>query len=230
MNRVDFRDESGMTLVELLVATSAGIVVMFGIVAALVVTLHATGRVTSRVEANQRARIAMTKVVNQLHSACVTPRLAPILEGDDTEITFLHQTGVEVQPIPIKSTIYLEDETLKERNYEATGGEVANWTFPESDEPTSTETLATGIGTLSTSTPLFSYFAYADGQVEANRLTTPLEEAAARVVQVDIAFQAAPRNTPVADEVGAPTGLQSSVELRLTPPAQNTDVSDLPCQ
>lgn len=232
MTRVDLRDERGMTLIELLVATSAGIVVLFGIVAAMIVTLHQTGRVTSHVDADQRARIAMTKVVNQLHSACVMPRIAPVREGSDTALTFLHQTGSEVEPTPIKSTISLNGETLREANYEPTGGTAPEWQYANfPTKPTSEEILATGISPLSTGTPIFSYFAYSGGKVESTRLATPFkEEVGAKVAQVNVAFQAAPLTTPNANDTGASTPIQSAVTLRLTPPAYSTETSDLPCQ
>ncbi len=53
------RDERGMTLVELLVATAAGIVVFGVITTAMLVTMRDVRRVSSHVEANQRARLTL---------------------------------------------------------------------------------------------------------------------------------------------------------------------------
>ena len=50
-----------MTLVELLVAITAGTMVMAGITAALIVTLRDTTRVTSHIDANQQARAEMSE-------------------------------------------------------------------------------------------------------------------------------------------------------------------------
>ncbi len=95
-----------MTLVELLVATRAGMVVMAGVILAMIVTMRETNRVASHVEANQNARIAMTKIINQLHSACVAPQIAPVREDStSTMLSFLHQSGSAVAPDPVLSKI-----------------------------------------------------------------------------------------------------------------------------
>lgn len=228
MSRDVVSDESGMTLVELLVATAAGVIVMFGVVTAVVVSMHATGRVTGHVDANQRARITMTKIINQLHSACVAPQISPIQEeSSGTSITFLHQTGSAVSPTPVKSTIALAGTTLSQLDYAATGGTAPEWQF--STTPTST-VLMTGVSPLSPSVPLFRYFAYDEGEVSDTPLSTPLGGDAATVVQVNVAFKTAPMSASIANDAGAETGIQSAALLRLTPPAYGASSSNLPCQ
>ena len=126
-----------MTLIEMLVSITAGLFVLTAVTTAMLLTIRETGRVTSHVEANQRARLAMTKIVNQLHSACVAPLVAPVLEkSSGTELRFIHQTGSEVAPKPIKSVIVLSGTTLTQSNYEVSSGEAPNWKFKEAASST----------------------------------------------------------------------------------------------
>lgn len=223
------RDESGMTLVELLVAMSAGVVVMGAVTLAMIVTMRETNRVASHVDANQRARIAMTKIINQLHSACVAPQIAPVREDSTgTMLSFLHQSGSMVAPTPVLSRISLVGTTLTQSDYQATGGAAPNWKFAEI--ASSTVQLLTGVSPISASVPVFNYFAYSSGKVSATPLAaSPLGANAANAVQVNVAFEAAPGMT-VAGDSNAQTEIQNAALLRLTPPGYSSTTSNLPCQ
>jgi hypothetical protein len=225
---VDIKDESGTTLVELLVATSAGIVVMGIISLGLIVTMRETNRVTSHVEANQRARLTMGKIIEQLHSSCIAPQMAPIQEGSSgSSVTFVHQTGSAVSPTPIKSTISLTGTTLSQSNFEYESGIAPEWAFKTS--ASSTETLLTGVSQISSTVPVFRYYAYTNGKVSTTPLSVPLKENAETAVQVNVAFEAAPVR-PTSNDANASTELQDSALLRLTPPAYSTTTADLPCE
>jgi type II secretory pathway pseudopilin PulG len=230
MKRLDLRDESGMTLVELLVATTAGVVVMGAISISLIVTMRQTDRVTSHVEANQRARITMTKVIDQLHSSCVAPQIAPVQEGSNgTSLTFWHQTGSAISPTPVKSTISLSGTTLLQSDYPVTGGAAPEWIFATT--PSSTAQLMTGISAISASVPIFRYFSYAEGKVKATPLPVPLSKTTAgEAVQVNVAFKAAPLNAPPSGDTNGSTEIQNSALLRLTPPGYSSSASNRPCQ
>ena len=79
-NRIEIADERGTTLVELLVALMTGMVIIFALTMVIITTMHGTSRVNARVDATQRARIVMTRLIEQLHSACVAPQIAPVRE------------------------------------------------------------------------------------------------------------------------------------------------------
>lgn len=216
-----------MTLVELLVAISTGVIVMTGITVAMIVTMRETERVSSHVEANQNARLTMTKILAELHSACVAPQLAPIQgESTGTNLVFLHQTGAAVAPLPILSKITLSGTTLSQSNYQATGGAAPSWTFPTS--PTSTEILMKGVNQVGT-TPLFAYYAYSGAKISSTRQTTPLESRAASTSQVSITFSTSPTNS-VSGDTNAATTIQDAALLRLTPPGYSSSANNLPCQ
>lgn len=229
MKRLDaVRDERGTTLVELLVATSAGVVVMGIIALGLIVTMRETNRVTSHVEANQRARLTMGKIIEQLHSSCIAPQMAPIQEGSNSSsVTFIHQTGSAVSPTPIKSTISLTGTTLSQSNYAYESGVAPEWIFKTS--ASSTETLLTGVSQISSTVPVFRYYAYTNGKISSTPLSVPLKENANSAVQVNVAFEAAPVR-PTGGDTNASTELQDSALLRLTPPAYSSTTADLPCE
>lgn len=223
-----YKDERGTTLMEVLVALSTGIVVLAAISTVIIVSMRESGRISARVDANQRARIALNKIVDQLHSACIAPQIAPVQEGSGgTLLSFIHQTGSAVAPIPVLSKISLTGTTLSQSDYPNTGGTAPVWTF--SSTPASTRQLMTKISPTAPSSSIFSYYSYASGQVSATPLETPLNpERAAVAVQVKVAFTAGPLSAPVSDP-NAAANIQSSALLRMTPPSFTTG-ANLPCQ
>jgi Tfp pilus assembly protein PilW len=223
------RDERGMTLVELLVAMSAGVVVMTGVILAMIVTMRETNRVASHVDANQRARIAMTRIMNQLHSACVAPQIAPVREDSTgTTLSFLHQSGSAVALTPTLSKISFSGTTLTQSDYAVSGGAAPNWTFAST--ASSTTQLLSGVSPISATVPVFRYFAYSSGKVASTPLTAaPLGSNAANTVQVSVAFEASP-GTSVSGDANAQTEIQNAALLRLTPPGYSSTSSNLPCQ
>lgn len=223
-------DERGTTLIELLVATAAGVVVLFAISAMIIVSLRETVRADSHVDATQRARVTLNKVIEELHSACVAPQVAPVkANSSGTQLIFIHQTGSAVSPIPVLSKITLSAGTLTQYDYAVSGGEAPKWAFNETT-PTSTQQLMTNISPTSPSTSIFSYYSYSNGEVSATPLPTPLiSTEAERTVKVGIAFTAAPQSTPIADP-NAGASIADSALLRFTPAAFNTAAANLPCE
>lgn len=222
------RDERGTTLVELLVGIMAGLVILSALTIAMVTTLHASARVTERVEATQRARIALVRVMEELHSACVTPELAPIQQGSEgNSLRFVHQTGSQVQPTPVYSVITFSNGTLTQQDY-GVGGTAPNWT--RSSPIGSPRTLLTHATPTPPSSAIFSYYRYANGTISETPQATPLSEAeAALTVEVHAALTAAPETTPV-PSARASANVQDSATLRLTPPSFNEGSPSKPCE
>ena len=222
-------DESGTTLVELMVAIMTGLVILSALTMVILTTLHGSVRVTARVHATQRARLALDKLMEELHSACVTPEIAPVKEkSNGTVLRFVHQTGSEVAPTPVLSVISLSGGTLTQSDYKPTGGTAPNWTFSE-EKPSSTQTLLTKVAPIPPSSSIFSYYSYSGGTISSTPQTTPLsKEEALLTVEVHAALTAAPETTPVAD-AGASASVQNSATLRLTPPSFNEGSPARPC-
>lgn len=223
-------DERGTTLVELMVGLAAGMVVLSALTMTIIVTLHGSSRVTARVEATQQARVVLTGLIEELHSACVAPKIAPVLaESTGTSLSFIHAIGAEkrvVSPTPTKSVIAFENGNLTRTDFASTGGASPTWTFAEKG---TTRQLLSNVAPVAGSSSIFSYYRYLNGTLSSTPQTTPLNEGAAETIEVKVAFNAAPATTPVAD-AGADASVQDSAVLRLTPPSFNETSSALPCQ
>lgn len=227
------RDERGTTLVEVLVSTTTGLVVMAALTMVIIVSMHANARVSARVDATQRARLVLTKITQQLHSACVAPKIAPIQTGSTgTSLKFVYAPPSQssaVAPLPTKTEINYSGGVLTQTSWPATGGGYPNWTFAST--PTTLQ-LLTGVAPIPPSTSIFSYYGSSNGSLSATPQTTPLDiTATALTIQVRIALTAQPTrgDSPVADQ-GAEAHVRGGITLRLTPPSFNEAAPALPCQ
>ncbi len=227
-------DQRGTTITELIVGMAAGGVVLFAVTALLLGTIHQTARVSARVDATQRARIALNKVIDQLHSACLAPQIAPVQAGSTgTSLSFIHQAGGAAVLTPVLSKISLSEGTLSQSDYAMVPESLPpKWEFAET--ASSTRQLMTKIAPISPASSIFTYSTYVAGQGAPVPVTIPpgealSEETAARVIQVGVAFTASPLRSPVTD-AEAPTSVRASAPLRLTPASYNKEVVSPPCQ
>jgi hypothetical protein len=226
---IEVGDESGTTMIELLVGMAMGMVVLVGLTMTIIVVLHGTARVDARVEATDNARLIVSRITEELHSACISPQIAPIRSGSTgTELIFWHAAAGEasaVQPIPVKSKIAYSNGTLTQIDYARTGGESPNWEFATIGTE---RKLLTNVAPVSPSTSVFTYEKYEGGVLK--KATAPLNETeAAETIIVNLALTASPKSSPVADK-GSSATVKDSATLRLTPPSFEATASALPCQ
>jgi hypothetical protein len=216
------RDESGFTVTELVLTIPIFIVVFTAILMMTEVATHNQDRVARRVAVNQKARPELTRLIDQMHSSCVAPGVAPVLAGSSsTSLGFISKAGEEVTPVPNKHEVTLAGGTLTESVYPATGGSAPSWTF--SSTPSSTRQLLTKVS----SPALFSYYEYEGGQVSTTPLPTPLSaEDAATTVQIAINFTYA---SGAGTDPNTPLTLSDAVTLRLEPASEDTSEVNLPC-
>ena len=78
------RSERGFTLIELLIAMALGLVVSLAAFSILEFTTSDVSRITNRAHVDQTGRVALEKIMLQLHSACVAVTITPI-EPKSTE-------------------------------------------------------------------------------------------------------------------------------------------------
>lgn len=222
------QDERGTTLAELLVGLSMGTVVMLGLTTMVVLSMQSTTRVSTRVDATQRGRLVLTRVIDQLHSACISPKLAPVQkESSSTAIRFVHATGSAVSPVPTLSVISLSGEDLTQSDYAWKEGNPPFWTF--NTTPTSTTTLMTKVKPIP-GKPVFSYYGYSLGALAETAFPAPLSEIdALHTIAVAFAFMTSPAKGTAAAEAD-PARLQDSVSFRLSSPSYNPTAPSLPCQ
>lgn len=225
--RVDLSDQRGTTLIEMLVSLASGLVVLSALTALILTTLHGSARVSARVHATERARIVLTRVMEELHSSCIMPEIAPIQKASTgNSLEFIHKTGSEVSPVPTLSVISLSGGTLSQQDYSVTGT-APNWT--RSTAIGGPQTLLTSVSPISPSSSIFSYYRYSGGTLSVTPQATPLEGEAALTVEIRAALTAAPETTPVKD-ANASASVQNSATLRLTPPSFNEGSPARPCQ
>ena len=226
------KDERGATMVEVLVSTGTGLVVLSALTMVIVVSMHANSRVSARVDATQRARLAVTKIMQQLHSACVAPKIAPIQPSSTgTSIKFIHapvSQGNAVAPLPTLTEISLEKGVLTQTDWPGTGGASPNWTYSGT---ATKKTLLTDVAPVAPSSSIFTYYASNNGSTTPTPQSTPLEAGAALTIQVRVALSANPTRgkSPIADP-NAASVVQNGATLRLTPPSFNAAATALPCQ
>lgn len=234
MNAPALSDERGTTIIELVVGMAMGMIVLVGLSMTIIVVLHGTSRVDARVEATDNARTMVARITEELHSACISPQIAPVRSGSSgTELIFWRaasgQSGA-VQPIPVKTKIVYSNGTLTQTDYAKVGGTSPAWIFEgeEGNKGTgTTRILLSNVAPVGLSA--FTYLRYEGGEAKPINVGTLGVGEAAETVTVTIALSASPKSTPVADK-GSAAAVSDSATLRLTPPSFETTASALPCQ
>lgn len=228
-DRIRLHDEEGTTLVELLVGMGMGMVVLAGLATVLIVTLHGNARIDARVEATDNASVVMTRIIAELHSACVEPTVAPIQPGStETTLKFTHGSYGTTSGGTAAAS---EPKTLTEITYSE-----AEHTLSERDQSSEPRILLSNVSPISSPKlePIFTYWKYENGALAEEKLPATAPgglsiNSAAETILVKIAFQAAPRSEPVRD-AGADTAVHNSATLRLTPPSYSETATALPCE
>jgi hypothetical protein len=227
------KEERGATMVEVLVSLGTGLVVLSALTMVIVVSMHANARVSARVDATQRARLTMTKIVQQLHSACVAPKIAPIQPGSTgTSLRFIHaplSEGSAVAPMPTLTEISLSNGVLTQSDRPAIGGSFPTWIYSPT---TTTKQLLTDVGPIAPSSSIFSYYPSSNGAISPTPQATPLQASATPLtILVRIAFSAdSSRGNSSVPDPGSAANVRSGATLRLTPPSFNEAAPALPCQ
>jgi prepilin-type N-terminal cleavage/methylation domain-containing protein len=203
-------EESGFTLVELLVAMSIGTVVLLATFMLLDAATPLAKRTADRVDANQRGRLALEIMAGELRSqVCLPNATPPILPtGPDGTATgnsgiwFYKNTGNE-NALPQLSHIYLQGSAIKEDSWQGvTDSSPANKTGVKFTGAAASRTLIDGVALVGT-TPLLRYYGF-DANLPAavnqqvnppfdNNFGPPASVSyVGRIVQVNISFSSRP--------------------------------------
>jgi Tfp pilus assembly protein PilW len=236
------RDIRGFTLIETLVAILTGVVVTGALFAILEVSLSESSRLSDRVQADRLGRTAMTRLVDELHSACLAPGFAPVLaKSTATELWFVNAYSAAAV-IPYSEAHEHEilwskaTETLTDYEYPSTAGTWPNFTFSSTASPAGGTRVASNV-TQTGSTPIFTYYKYAtassSGETESRStltaLTPPLTTTAPEAASVLITFTAG--SPPDGDtQPSRSVELSSQVTFAFSAPASETTIEDSPCE
>jgi prepilin-type N-terminal cleavage/methylation domain-containing protein len=248
--------EDGFTLIELLMAILIGTVVTMAAFAFLIFATEDAAHITSRVGVDQAGRIAMQKLVSELHSSCVAPNVVPILAGSSaTVLKFVSETGessafstVEEHEVIYTAPSGPTEGTLVEKSYKSTGGVAPNYTW--SNTPT-TSKLLKGIKQTELSgakTAIFSYYGYYEegdaiptgdktlpfGEIDPEAVTPGKEGLTAKqsenITKVTVNFTLDPEGREsVSFNKDRPVVLEDSAVFRLAPSSEATTNPNQPC-
>jgi Tfp pilus assembly protein PilW len=197
VSRLRLHEQHGFTLVELLMTTVVGMIVLLATFTIFDRALHAQTRVDDRSDSISRGRTALEQVVQQLRSqVCLGPGYPAVVYGDGSHVTFYADLA-STNFVPQKRDLTFSGGTLTERDYNGSPSS-GNPPYTFSSTPARTRVLGTNLiqqknGT--TTVPYFTYYSFnsANPVRPANLLAVPLSATdMARVVQISVAFAALP--------------------------------------
>jgi Tfp pilus assembly protein PilV len=236
-------DAAGFMLIETLVAMISAIVITGALFAILIVSLHQTARISGRVQATQLGRTTMTRMIDELHSACIAREFTPIQpKSSETELIFISGVGTEA----VLSKAYLHkitysktEGTLVETTTASSSGEWPNFEYKST--PT-TRRIGEYISPQTKSgkeEPIFQYYNYAESTNTTNAVTTlnttPIKPESGSLTATQSKEAAAVQINYTA---GAPEGkqykptieLSDQVTLAFTAPSAETPIVAKPCE
>jgi len=248
--------EQGFTLIEALVATLTGIVIVLVLFTILEVSVRQSTKLADRAEATQAARVAMNHIVDELHSACISQGFAPVRkESGENKLILVngYSSTAEIPSVGTASAGVRKDEilyssgaqTLTDYTYYATGTTNGEYTFAASATPSSGVRIGEHITAMQQggeAVPIFKYYAYASSpsklgsgpSSDLNETTlaasgATLEASAAESVgAVAVSFEAGPFDNKGTHGVRAPQ--TSLVTLGFEVPGDETSTKDEPCE
>jgi len=244
------RSERGFTLIELLVSMAMGIIIILAAFSLLDFTTRDVSRITSRAQVDQTGRVALEKLMLQLHSSCVAPTVNPIQPGgNENVLKFISESSplnTYKEPVSSLSTVRLREiiykaasgkteGTLTEKSWPSTGTS-PNYVFDEKAAPTERK-LLTGV-TQTASEPVFRYYRYYRegdtgaklGQINPNATTATKESESEFIARVTVSFTLAPEGQESAFAKGdRPVALEDSAVLRLSPSSEASSNPNYPC-
>jgi len=238
------RDAQGFSLIELLVAMLSATVVAGALFAVLNFSTKETAALSDKVQADQTGRTAMTKIVDELHSACLGPTFRPVQENSsETNLRFI--TAYSEKPsiaVAERHEIVWSKtkQTLTDVHTKSTSGEYPEYEFNGASEAT---LIAANVSqnepTAGKPIPIFQYYSYAEettsGEtipvttINTKAMTSPLgKEEAKEAASVLISFNTAPANGKTT--FNRSLLLSNQVTFAFSVPNSETPINDAPCQ
>jgi prepilin-type N-terminal cleavage/methylation domain-containing protein len=244
--------EQGYTLVELLIAMALGLIVSLAAFSILEFTGSDVSRINNRAHVDQTGRVALEKIMLELHSACVAVTINPILPGsNENELKFISETSplnTNKEPVSSLSTVRMHkiiynkaEGTLTEKSWPSTAASVSpEYKFIEEAATEKKTKLLTGVKQTE-STPIFQYYRYYQegdtgvklGQLNPSPMTAEAlkkETESEKVAKVTASLTLAPEGKEGAFAKGdQPVALEDSAIFRLTPSSEAAGNTNLPC-
>lgn len=194
-------EQSGMTLIELMIGLSIGLVVTFASFAVLGRATTASHEIADRQEAVQRGRLAMEMITRQLRSqVCLGESAEPITYGDADTVTFYADLSDGSQNVARRTLTFVPPAG------QAPGRIVEDVRFgegvyPDLAFPSVADTSRVLLGGADRAEaggqplPVFSYYAFQAGSPtgDLEQMPVPLSaEDASRTIMVRVAYLTLP--------------------------------------
>jgi prepilin-type N-terminal cleavage/methylation domain-containing protein len=220
-------DERGMTLIEMLVAMSVGMIVLLAAFMLLDRSFSASGQIADREDALQRGRQAMELMTRQLRSqVCIGTANVPMVQGLDNSVTFYGSLSESSQSVT-KRTLTFDGTGAGSITQSVITG-VPNPAYPlmSFTGTAATSTLLTDVqqaqdGSPAVNRPVFKYYRYKAGPPtgDLEQLGTPLSAGdLGQVALIKVTFRAFAAR-PIADD-GDSTVLENDVFIRISDPTE----------
>jgi type II secretory pathway pseudopilin PulG len=207
------REESGFTLVELLVACSLGTVILLATFMMLDSSVVLTGKVTDRVDRTARSRVAMEQITRELRSqVCPAAGVPAVISGQDYSVRFYSYMGAPGGSfVPDIREIAWDTNTnsITDKLYTGSGASPYT-TWPAT--PSQTRTILTDAKPPPANAPVFAYYATGATTPFASPLSAT-NAAATSKVTINFMTYAQSHNTS-----GPSITLQNEVFARTTDP------------
>jgi prepilin-type N-terminal cleavage/methylation domain-containing protein len=248
--------ERGFTLIEVIVAMITGVLVVGAAFSVLEISLRQSVRQSDYAQATQHGRLAMTKVMDELHSTCLAENFTPVQkESTSTHLTVYdgYSEGTEFSGAATtlagarKDDLYVENGKLYDKTALATSGTPGSLVF--SAQPTTT-ILGEHVGAIEsggkTEAPAhyFRYFRYAPtSSTGTTTESTTLEEIkptnaesakgiteaeAKEVAAVQVSFKVLPSDGN--ETVGRAINMTSQATFALSAPSSEAKIEAVPCE
>jgi hypothetical protein len=237
--RSRFAAEDGFTIIELLVAMTAGIAVIAAPMVLVGPATTHTSAAQDRVDSAQRARRGVEDMVTELRSGVCVPLVTtapstttkvPMVSGTDDSVTFYANLGTE-NALPERRVLTYDPttRTIVETRYPATATSSA--TAVSFATTGTTRTLLENVVPQDASTPIFTYWKYAVDTTTTPSVVTGMTKLSTSpsglasadlpfVVQIDIAVRVRPLRATADSKKDAV--LQASATSRLADPLNAT--------
>jgi Tfp pilus assembly protein PilW len=212
------RSQAGVTLVELLAAISISMITVLAVLAVLDTSVKQSNAVAGRVNATQRARLAMDAITRQLRSQiCINATTPAVVSGTDDSVTFHADLSDGAQTVEQRELVFNPTAmTITERTW---AGVVtpSGLTWPTMTR--SRQVLEEVTRRPAPDAAIFRYYAYSTASPPRPTLLLPTPLSAvdrARVAKVDVGFTTLPphaRPSPAASVT-----LQNEVYVRVADP------------
>jgi prepilin-type N-terminal cleavage/methylation domain-containing protein len=173
------REESGFTLIELVVAMTIGVIVLLAAFSLLDSSVILTGKVTDRVDRTSRARGSMEDVVRKLRSqVCPSAGTPAIIDAQDYLVKFYSFTGTKPFVPDIRQIAWdTNTNSIIESRWAGTG------TAPNTTWATtpSTRIVLSDVMPPTGNVPMFAYYATGATSAFSAPLSATNEAATSRI-------------------------------------------------